>query len=78
MSTNFKNRILRVSDVADMLGIHPTTIRNWIRRDRLPLRRQFGPGVVGWLYADIDLWLTQRPIAGKKNVDWLHAKADQN
>lgn len=47
---------LSLSDVADLLGVHPSTVRNWSDQHRLPVHRT-GGGHRRYRRADVELWL---------------------
>lgn len=47
---------LGLSDVAKMLGVHPSTVRSWADQGRLPVHRTHG-GHRRFRREDVDLWL---------------------
>ena len=47
---------LGLSDVATMLGVHPSTVRSWADQGRLPVHRTHG-GHRRFRREDVDLWL---------------------
>jgi prophage regulatory protein len=59
-------RILRIKDVQDLMGISRSTIWRLEQRGLFPLRRQLGARIVGWLEGDIDAWLESLPTAQPK------------
>ena len=56
--------ILRINHVADLLGVHRTTLWRWEAAGALPPRRSFGPNTVGWLESEIAEFIASRPVAG--------------
>jgi excisionase family DNA binding protein len=60
MSTDW----LTLSEVAEMLGVHPGTVRNWADQGRLPVHRTQG-GHRRFKRAELDLWTqSQQPAGG--------------
>ena len=57
------DRTLTVDDVARLLGISKTTVREWVSKGALPPPRAFGPKLVRWLESEIDDWMRSRPAA---------------
>ena len=55
--------ILRINHVADLLGVHRTTLWRWERSGALPPRRSFGPNTVGWIESEIAAFIASRPVA---------------
>lgn len=52
---------LSLSDVAEILGVHPGTVRNWSDNGQLPVHRTQG-GHRRYLKNELDLWIqAQRP-----------------
>ncbi|WP_071931434.1 helix-turn-helix transcriptional regulator [Salmonella enterica] len=62
-------KILRLSTVIDKTGLSRSTIYDWInpkspRYDpTFPKQRRLGLQSVGWIEAEIDEWILQRPRA---------------
>jgi excisionase family DNA binding protein len=55
------NQWLSLSDVAEVLGVHPSTVRNWSDQGMLPVHRTQG-GHRRYLKSELDLWIeSQRP-----------------
>lgn len=63
-----KNDWLTLSDVAQMLGIHPSTVRNWSDRGELPVHRTQG-GHRRYLRREIELWLETQRADGLEEGD---------
>lgn len=55
-----RNRIVRLAELADELGISRESIYRWERSGLIPRRRAFGPATAGWLRSDVDAWLESR------------------
>jgi len=52
---------LSLGDVAQKLGVHPSTVRSWSDHGLLPVHRTHG-GHCRYLHSEIDLWVqSQRP-----------------
>jgi prophage regulatory protein len=65
---NGRVRILRVKEVAELVGVSTTTLWRWQRDGLMPKRRQIGPNVTGWTEQEITEWLEDRPRAGDTDV----------
>jgi len=62
MSTqNQSVAILRPRQLRLFTGLSDSTIRRLERQGLFPRRRRIGLRAVGWLSAEIDSWLSQRP-----------------
>jgi len=57
----YRHRVLRYPDVARIVRVSRTTIYRWVKKGRFPAPRYFGPSVRGWLWEDVEAWLTTRP-----------------
>jgi prophage regulatory protein len=55
--------IYRRDIVLAKFGISETTLRRWMSCERFPRPRQLGPRAVGWVAAEVDTWLEERPVA---------------
>lgn len=55
--------IYRKKIVLAKFGISETTLRRWMSSERFPRPRQLGPRAVGWVAAEVDGWLDERPVA---------------
>lgn len=53
--------IYRKATLLAKLGISTTTLRRWMAEDNFPKPKQLGPRAVGWIAAQIDEWLDNRP-----------------
>ena len=56
--------ILRAHQLAELIGVHRTTLWRWEQAGAFPRRRSFGPNTVGWLESEITEW-----IEGRSPVD---------
>ena len=54
------DRALTVGDVAELLGVSRTTVREWVSRGEFPPPRAFGPKLLRWLSSDVDDWMQTR------------------
>lgn len=57
-------RILRLPEVRNRVGMSGTTIWRREKEGRFPRRRKLGPGAVGWKESDVEAWLADLPVAG--------------
>lgn len=57
------NRILKLPDVKERVGMSTTRIYQQMREGTFPLSRRLGPGSVGWLESDLDKWMANLPVA---------------
>ena len=57
------DRALTVADVALLLGVSKTTIRDWASKGDFPPPRAFGPKLLRWLESDVIGWMRSRPAA---------------
>ncbi len=62
-------RVLRTSQVAEVIGVTRTTLWRWTKDGYFPPPRIIGPTkarpVRGWLESDVSRWLRDRPEAGE-------------
>lgn len=65
---------LSLSEVASMLGVHPSTVRNWADRGSLPVHRTQG-GHRRFRRSEIDLWLQSQKADSHHNTDQILQKA---
>ncbi len=62
------NQWLSLSDVAEVLGVHPSTVRNWSDQGMLPVHRTQG-GHRRYLKTELDLWIqSQRPDGSNEAI----------
>lgn len=60
MTTNNKERVLRVDEVVERTGLSQPTIRRREIAGDFPSRRKLGPQAVGWLESEVNEWLQNR------------------
>jgi prophage regulatory protein len=53
-------KILRISEVTQRIGLGKTWIYAQIKEDKFPLPVQLGAKAVGWREGDIDSWIAER------------------
>jgi excisionase family DNA binding protein len=58
---------LNLSDAAAMLGVHPSTLRNWSNQGLLPARRTLG-GHRRYLRKELDLWLQSQRVSEPREI----------
>lgn len=58
--------ILRRRQVESIVGIRRSAIYDAIRRGTFPQPIQISARAVGWRTSDIDRYLAERPLAGRK------------
>lgn len=63
---NMTNIILRLPAVLDRTGLSRSTVYLMISKNKFPHAISLGERAVGWLEADINLWLEQRIEASRK------------
>ena len=68
MSTNPLERVIRWPEVHDLTGLSRSTVWRWVRAGSFPPPLQLGAQSVGWLAAEIVLWIEQR-AAQRDQVD---------
>lgn len=61
--------IYRKKIVLEKFGISETTLRRWMSSERFPRPRQLGPRAVGWVAAEVDTWLEERPVTAASCLD---------
>ncbi len=59
---------LSLSDVAEMMGVHPSTVRSWSDQGSIPVHRTKG-GHRRYLRSELDLWEESQRVDGKDEVD---------
>lgn len=55
--------ICRYKDVAARLGIHRTTLHEWVRSGYFPKPAPLGPHFVAWPRQQVEDWLAERGLA---------------
>jgi predicted DNA-binding transcriptional regulator AlpA len=62
-------RMLRVSRVAELLGVHPMSVWRWVRRGEFPRPIKLAPHVTAWRASDVAAWLDEK--RGEQEADRL-------
>ena len=52
-----QDRILRIKEVQEIVGVSRSTIWRMERKDEFPARVPLGTSSIGWLKSDIEAWL---------------------
>ncbi|HUF38006.1 MAG TPA: helix-turn-helix domain-containing protein [Anaerolineales bacterium] len=65
-----KTEWLSLSEAADLLGVHPSTVRNWADRGKLPVQRTRG-GHRRFRRADVDLWSQSQRLRPTESADLI-------
>jgi excisionase family DNA binding protein len=61
---------LNLSEVSKLLGIHPSTVRNWSDQGLLPVHRTQG-GHRRYLRSELELWMQSQRASGPSEVDLM-------
>ena len=54
------DRILRIREVTDRIGVARSTIYEWQSRGTFPASVPLGERSIGWLESDVDKWIESR------------------
>ena len=65
---------LSLSEVAKMLGVHPSTLRSWSNQGSFPVHRTQG-GHRRYLRGEVELWLQSQRTGGANEKDLMVQKA---
>ena len=57
-------RILRLHQVTEMIGLSRATIYRLVKMNRFPKSITIGIKAVGWIEAEIEMWIAERQIFG--------------
>ncbi|KAA3642694.1 MAG: helix-turn-helix domain-containing protein [Chloroflexi bacterium] len=63
-------RWLSLSDVAELLGVHPSTVRNWADQGRIPMQRTQG-GHRRFDRSQIELWIKSQRVDSTEHAEQL-------
>ena len=66
---NVPTRILRLSEVRARTGLARSTIYLAISQGRFPRPIALGPRAVGWIEAEVDVWLRERIKASRREPE---------
>lgn len=58
--TEFTDKALSASEVAEKLGVSIGTIWRWVRLGDFPKGRAYSSRIVRWLESDVDSWIQSR------------------
>ena len=75
--TNMPGDWLSLSEVAEILGVHPSTVRSWSDQDALPVHRTQG-GHRRYLRSEIDLWMQSQSASGSNEAHLVVQNALKN
>lgn len=53
------NKLLRINELAAILGVSRTTVYRWSERSDFPKKKQIGPNSVRWLQSDVENWIQE-------------------
>lgn len=65
-----QNEWLSLGDVAQVLGVHPSTVRSWSDNGLLPVHRTHG-GHRRYLRSEIDLWVQSQREGGADDANMI-------
>jgi excisionase family DNA binding protein len=74
MDAHTKNEWLNLSQVAEILGVHPSTLRSWSNQGSFPVHRTQG-GHRRYLRSEVDLWLQSQRSGAANEHDLVIQKA---
>lgn len=77
MEKSTENDWLSLSEAAELLGVHPGTVRNWSNQGVIPFHRTRG-GHRRYRRAEIDLWKQSQSILTASEVDSMMQSALRN
>ena len=60
MNPRSENRMLKVKELEEFLGVAPATIYKWVDEDNLPKPYQIGEAAVRWRLREIEAWLEEK------------------
>ncbi|WP_175908020.1 AlpA family phage regulatory protein [Burkholderia sp. BCC1640] len=52
------NRVLRIIDVIEAVGVKKSTIYQWVKDGKFPVPLRLGTRSVGWRQSDVESWLS--------------------
>ena len=57
------NQLLRVAEVAELVGLKRPTIYKRLKAGDFPVPLRISPGAVRWPLAEVEAWIATRPRA---------------
>ena len=60
MKPRSDDRMLKVSELSEFLGIAPSTVYRWVKEENLPKPYEMGESAVRWRLSEIEAWLEDR------------------
>ncbi|WP_051867661.1 helix-turn-helix transcriptional regulator [Vibrio sp. ER1A] len=52
-------KLIRINDLAQMIGYHTSSINHMVSEGRFPQRIKIGPRASGWLLPEVKSWINQ-------------------
>ena len=77
MDSHTTKEWLNLSQVAEILGVHPSTVRSWSNQGTFPVHRTQG-GHRRYLRSEVDLWLQSQRSGAASEHDIVIQKALRN
>jgi excisionase family DNA binding protein len=68
---------LSLSDVAEILGVHPSTVRSWSNQGLMPVHRTQG-GHRRYLRSEVELWMQSQHATGSSDANLVVQNALKN
>ena len=59
-------KILRIQEVSDRVGLSVSTVKRLVRDGIMPLPVQLSERALGWHESSIDAWVKDRPVANNQ------------
>lgn len=55
-------RVIRLKELVDIVGLRPSAIYNMVRSGRFPRPVLIGQHAVAWREVDVETWIADRPV----------------
>ena len=62
------DRILRIREVTDRIGVARSTIYEWQSRGAFPPSIPLGERSIGWLESDVTAWIERKAAEGRRDA----------
>jgi prophage regulatory protein len=62
MFPNGMDRLMRLDEVLNVIGVSESTIRRWEQAGRFPRRRRLGERAMGWFASEVAAWLNKPTV----------------